>query len=64
MESFCAPRGSQEVPEAIKETKHAVKAAPRGSGEADGSAKEVCPRGPGGPLAKIIEPMGPKRVPK
>ena len=62
--SFLGPRGSQGVPEAIQETKQASMAAPRGSGGANGAPNGAQPGAPGGSLAKIVEPMGPKRLRK
>ena len=43
---------------------HGSTAAPRGSGGEDGSSNWARPEGAGAPLARIVEPMAPNRVPK
>ena len=58
------PWGSQGVPGSHERKEAGTRAAPRGSKGVDGGPNGAQSGGPGGPLAIIVEPMGPKRVPK
>ena len=58
------PWGSQGVPESHERKEAGTRAAPRGSKGVDGGPNGAQSGGPGGHLAIIVEPMGPKRVPK